>query len=63
MIRANAEVQDRTPLSMDQAVPTAPLPRQTYRQRQVDELFDLYDLVMIDRLLKGHPTLEKLIGS
>jgi hypothetical protein len=32
------------------------------RQRQIDELYDLYDLVMIERLLERHPSLKKLSG-
>ena len=33
------------------------------RQRQVDELYDLYDTVMIESLLKRHPSLNKFSGA
>ncbi|UCD68104.1 MAG: hypothetical protein JSW48_15185 [Betaproteobacteria bacterium] len=63
MTRKVAEARPQTPTTMDGDMPAIRLPTQTYRQRQVDELYDLYDLVMIERLLKGHPSLEELIGS
>ena len=33
------------------------------RQRQVDELYDLFDTVMIESLLKRHPSLNKFSGA
>lgn len=38
-------------------------PRLTHRQRQVEELYDLYDFLMLDSLLKRHPTPEEHTGS
>ena len=61
--RSNSEAATSAQISAENNVPAAHRPGLSHRQRQVDELFNLYDIVMIDRLLKGHPTLEKLIGS
>jgi len=36
---------------------------QNGRQRQVDELYDLFDTVMIESLLKRHPSLNKFSGA
>ena len=33
------------------------------QQRQVDELYDLFDTVMIESLLKRHPSLNKFSGA
>ena len=37
--------------------------RLTHRQRQVEELYDWYDFLMLDSLLKRHPTPEEHTGS
>jgi hypothetical protein len=34
-----------------------------HRQRPIDEFQDLYDFLMIESLLKHHPTIDKLIRS
>jgi hypothetical protein len=42
---------------------TPATPKLTHRQRQVEELFELYDFLMLDSLLKRHPTPEEHTGS
>ena len=38
-------------------------PKLTHRQRQVEEVYELYDFRILDSLLKRHPTPEEQIGS
>lgn len=38
-------------------------PRLTHRQRQVEEVYELYDFLILDSLLKRHPTPEEHTGS
>lgn len=38
-------------------------PRLTHGQRQVEELYDLYDFLILDRLLKSRSTPEEHTGS
>jgi len=41
---------------------TRTMSQRTGRTRQMDELYDLYDLLMIERLLKRHPSLKQFTG-
>lgn len=38
-------------------------PKLTHRQRQVEEVYELYDFLMLDSLLKRPPTPEEHTGS
>ena len=42
---------------------TPATPRLTHRQRQVEDVYDLYDFLILDSLLKRHPTPEEQTGS
>ncbi|MGD8478039.1 MAG: hypothetical protein PVH05_14210 [Burkholderiales bacterium] len=49
--------------SAELANPTPAANSLTGRERQINELYDLFDQVMIERLLKRHPSLDKVKGA
>ena len=50
-------------MDADSNIPARATTRLTHRQRQVEELYDLYDFLMLGSLLKRRPTPEEHTGS